>query len=100
MTINRAAQEALDVQNACNLSGVVKAFDRATATLWEIAHRTPHLGTDWVNKHPISVLFSSKIESLTGSGEVNKFSKSYDECVRLAAMTEEGGGPLTEGLNG
>lgn len=82
MTIARAAALALDVQDACNLSGVVRSFALVTEALWEEARRTDQ-GTEWVNQHPVSVLFVNKMDSLVrDSGE--KFSRAYDECEKLA----------------
>ena len=66
LTIKEAAQMALDVQDACNLSGVVHSFSRVMSLLSDEANRIG-LGTDWKNTHPIAVLFSDKIASLTGS---------------------------------
>jgi hypothetical protein len=37
MTLQEAAKEALQVQDACNLSGVVKSFARVVDALWEEA---------------------------------------------------------------
>lgn len=87
-TLKQAAQLALDVQDACNLSGVVRSFATVTETLWEEARRL-NQGTDFVNRHPISILFSSKIESLTHSGSVREFSQAYEACKFVAAYHEE-----------
>lgn len=57
--IRKAARDAIQVQDACNLSGVVHAWDRAMGALWEVAHRDGK-GTDWVNRHPICKLFAFK----------------------------------------
>ena len=80
MTIKEAAEMAISVQNACNLSGVVRSFAKITEVLWEEANKQGK-GTDWVNRHPVSVLFSSKINSLTGGD--NEFSKAYKECMKI-----------------
>jgi hypothetical protein len=58
-TIKQLAQEALDVQNACNLCGVVQSFARAMIDLGEHVK-----GTDARNKHPISVLWADKVAQL------------------------------------
>lgn len=60
------AQQALDVQNASNLSGVVAAFREVMIELWEHARVEGH-GTDWVNTHPIAKLWSDKVAHLTGT---------------------------------
>jgi hypothetical protein len=79
--LQQAAQDAIEVQNACNLSGVVHSFSHIlTDVLWPAAREGNH-GTDWVNQHPISKLFASKIEDLS---RVNygalTFSDAYDAC--------------------
>lgn len=82
-TLNQLAQEALDVQDACNLSGVAISFANAMKDLCEHANAGGH-GTDWKNTHPVAVLWSSKIASLTGSDSGIGFSRAYEECLRLA----------------
>jgi len=74
------ARDAILVQDACNLSGVVSSFARAMEALWKLE---PDLGTDARNTHPICVLWSSKIASLTGSDSMVNFSKAYDACKVL-----------------
>lgn len=78
-TLKQLAQDALDVQNACNLSGVVKGFDRAIADL------KSQLGSD-INHHPIVLLWLDKIASLTGTqaNDICAMSKAYDIVEQLA----------------
>lgn len=59
-TLTELAQEAMDVQNACNLSGVALGFGRAMIDL-------RHIVNGMINTHPIAVLWSDKIASLTGT---------------------------------
>ena len=61
-TMKDLAREAIEVQNACNLSGVVHGFSRAVTDLRRLR---PDAGTDALNAHPICVLWASKIEDLT-----------------------------------
>jgi hypothetical protein len=75
------AQEALDVQDACNLSGVVHGFSRAITRLRELL---PQAGTKEINRHPICVLWSGKIASLTNSDDFSNFNSAYDKVVELA----------------
>jgi hypothetical protein len=63
-TIRELAREALQVQDACNLSGVVHAFARAMSDLLKHPECT---GTDWANTHPVAVLYADKIAHLTGT---------------------------------
>ena len=69
----KAASDALGVQNACNLSGVVHAFSSVISTLWEVARQKGH-GTTWVNCHPISLMFSTQIAHLSG-GSMTEYEK-------------------------
>jgi hypothetical protein len=85
-TTQHAAQAALDVQDACNLSGVVRSFVEAIDAI----RRDPAFtGTDFVNQHPIAQLFASKIEDLTRVNyDTMTFSKAYDACKALAASSQ------------
>lgn len=61
MTIQAMAQSALDVQSACNLSGVIRSFA-------EIVHsmRSEHgMDTPTCNTHPVCILFAEQIAHLT-----------------------------------
>ena len=88
MTIKEAAKQALAVQDACNLSGVVHALDKIVTLLWEEANRTGG-GTEWVNRHPITVLFVDKLADLCGVPHMSStghYSRAYEACKQL---TEE-----------
>jgi len=60
--------EALAVQDASNLSGVVHSYSRALSDLWAIANESNE-GTEWVNQHPVAVLFAEKVRHLTRADE-------------------------------
>lgn len=83
-TIKDLANEALLVQDACNLSGIVHSFSRAITRLRELY---PDKGTEFYNTHPVCVLFSDKIASLTGSDSSSAFEKAYEECKELSKGT-------------
>jgi hypothetical protein len=75
------AKEALDVQNACNLSGVVHSFSRAIGDLREIARLEKWESTDKINRHPICILFADKIASLSSPGSSingSEFTQAYN----------------------
>lgn len=72
-------QKALTVQDACNLSGVVHEFSLVMSQLSILAD-AQGFGTDWKNTHPVAVLYSSKIASLTHSEHPLEFSRAYDFC--------------------
>ena len=77
--LKKAAQDALAVQDACNLSGVVNAFSRAMTTIRENTN-----GTEEANHHPIAVLFADKIMDMVGRPELFESCKAYDACKELA----------------
>ncbi len=68
-------EDALMVQSACNLSGVVHSFSEILSRLVEEAQKEGK-GTDWVNTHPICVLFAEQIKHLTGS----EYFEAYKAC--------------------
>lgn len=86
--LQQLAQEAMDVQDACNLSGVVKAWARAVTELWEHgrAGRIENFqGTRSINQHPICQMYCSKVIQLTGLGDNQEnFSSAYNACDKLA----------------
>jgi len=77
----KAAQDALDVQNACNLSGVVFSFNKAMATICDWANASGY-GTMWKNCHPIAVLFGVQISYLSQAGGI------ADDAVYTAATSK------------
>ena len=82
-------KDALDVQDACNLSGVVIAFARVMEKICNVAN-DKGLGTEWKNNHAIARMYSSKIESLTAGAEdpAYEFMKAYEECEKMANPEE------------
>jgi hypothetical protein len=91
MTMKSAAQTAIDVQSACNLSGVARSFAEITAFL-----RESGLDTPTTNTHPICRLFAEQISHLThaGMGDAESYSRAYDACKVLADVIEDK--PTTE----
>lgn len=84
-TINQAAAAAIQVQSACNLSGVVRSYAEALAILLRQPDCT---GSEWVARHPVSVLFAVQVAWLTGiAGEshADGYSAAYAACVALAS---------------
>ena len=74
------ANIALEVQDACNLSGVVLSFSRDISRLRTLLSDLPNFSTEMLNKHPVCVLYSSKIASLTNSESSEFFHKAYEWC--------------------
>ena len=69
-TENELIREAWLVQDACNLSGVVFSLARAMHRLCDIC-REQNKDTEWKNRHIVSKLWASKIQSLTGDLPLN-----------------------------
>ena len=92
-TIQQLALDALEVQDACNLSGVVHGWSVAMRDLCELLRNDLGITfcTDAVNRHPVNKLWASKVHDLTGMGlsDMDAFSKAYDDCKKLAEVTSE-----------
>lgn len=68
-------QAALDVQDACNLSGVGHLLVDVTAFLRDQPECT---GTAFVNEHPAVQLITDKLADLARVRSMDAFSKAYD----------------------
>lgn len=79
----RWARRALDVQDACNMSGVVHALARIMGEMCRAG-----LDTGARNRHPVSVLFVDKLKSLSG----DDFVWAYEECMRHAGRKNDSEG--------
>lgn len=78
-------KDALQVQDACNLSGVVLSWARAMKVITDAAQAGGH-GTDWVRLHPVNVLYADKVADLTARGA--SFSEAYQACVVAAQVVQ------------
>ena len=67
MLTRKDYQNALDVQSACNLSGVVKSFADVMGRIFDEGH-SGKKGTDWINTHSICRLYAEQIAHLSGAG--------------------------------
>ena len=88
------AQDAIFVQDARNISGVIHALDRTMSKIADIS-RANCTGTDWLNKHPIIVLFADKLASMAGvqgisSESQTAYGRAYDACRDMAGIDEKG----------
>jgi len=64
-TEKELAQQALDVQNACNLSGVVFSLGAVVDQLWEIDRAAGCASTARINRNPIVRAFVAKLADLS-----------------------------------
>ena len=74
-------ESAISVQDACNLSGVVQSWGKMMSKIWAEAYAA-RAGTEFVNEHPINVLFASKVASLTGCEAGISFASAYERCEK------------------
>ena len=77
-------QNALDVQSASNLSGVVLQFARDMRQI-NAEVRASGGGTDQVNTHPVCRLYAEQIAWLTGAGACESqatYRRAHDACQR------------------
>lgn len=74
-------RRALIVQDACNLSGVVKSLAELVSRLWKEPDCT---GTDYINRHPLVVLYVNKLASLSRADD--GFSAAYAICKERAKV--------------
>ena len=89
-TIQRAAQLALDVQSAANLSGITLSLaDLLVGPIREEMDRTQR-GTNFRNRHPIVVAWIDKMASLSRCYDQD-FRAGYhamDACEAIAAASD------------
>jgi hypothetical protein len=85
--MQQAAQQAIDIQDACNLSGVVYSFARVMDTL--CANTT---ATRDRNSHPIVTMFLLKLCELNGCGSTlhETYEAAEKACHELAQSTGDG----------
>lgn len=74
-------QDALMVQDAANLSGVVHSFSEVVSKIWKEGLDRGH-GTKYVNHHPITILYADKIADLSGSKDFKVYTAAYQKCVK------------------
>lgn len=80
--------DALYVQSACNLSGVVFAFAKVMEKICKDSEEGKH-GTEWKNTHPISQMYAEQIRYLAcGSYErEDGYGGAYEACEKEALKT-------------
>ena len=88
----KAAQNALQVQDAVNSQAVINSLQRDITAMKQNAEYICdgdvfNLDTDTINQHPVVILYLSKLCSLaryTGEGEFTRFSEAYAACQALS----------------
>lgn len=72
-------RRAIIAQDAVNLSGLVHSLSELLPRIREEPGCT---GTDYVNAHPIVVMYVNKLLSLSGAENGLAFSTAYDACKK------------------
>lgn len=87
MTIQQAARQALDVQDACNLSGVVFTFAKCMEAVCEDSH-VKGTGTKERNQYPIVTMFLLKLCELNGCGSTlhPTYEAAEARCKEIAGV--------------
>jgi hypothetical protein len=85
--MRQLAQEAIDVQNACNGIGVAQGFARSMLELHELLNETRFTR---VSDHPIWCLWVSKLHDMGNMGlsDTDRYSAAYSACMAIAAEDE------------
>jgi hypothetical protein len=88
-TLQNEAQRALFVLDASNISGVVHSYSEVMPFLREQSEKAGPLGgSDFIARHPISVMYATKIGELTRvaviADDACDWSRCYGICQRLA----------------
>ncbi len=79
-------KNALQVQDACNLAGVVHQFSRDMTVVCEQV-RAAGGGTDQINTHAICRLYAEQVAWLSGAGSCSdneSYRRAYEECQKRA----------------
>lgn len=64
--VKRAASDAIAVQNGCNSSGILFAFNEHVRAL-ETHREENGLPQEWLTRHPVVFLFVDKLDDLCGT---------------------------------
>ena len=88
----RHAQNAMASQSACNVSGLVHSLSKLIDEIWTEAREAGE-GTEYVNTHPVVVMFTTQLAHLSGCGivDTSAYSKAYNavnDTLNAAANKE------------
>ncbi len=73
-SLSELANEALQIQDACNLSGLVHGWSRSVSRLRELLGP---IDTDKINQHPINVLWANKVCDLARANNDDTYGEAY-----------------------
>ena len=77
-------KHAIFAQDGCNVSGLAHSFSAVMPKIWAEARATGNESTEWVNRHPIVLLYLNKMCSLADAENWDAYSKAYEACLNLS----------------
>lgn len=83
-TLAYYAKEALDIQDACNLTGLVQGWARSAVEVKRLLEAAGIYDTDKINRHPINIMWADKLADLSRSRSTTAYGAAHDQCTRLA----------------
>ena len=88
-TIQELAQQAIDVQNACNLLGVLHGMVTMMGELREHLEKEGNFSTDKLNRHPIVQVWADKVASLANVQGYSNHALDAHVNVDILANSQE-----------
>ena len=90
-TMQRLAEDAIHVQDACNLLAVANSFAHVVKSVQQnLAESGEECGTDAIRNHPIVQLWADKIYDMVGRpSDPIRFSEIYFAVEQLAYRSSE-----------
>ena len=67
--IRQLANEAISIQDACNLLGLSKRFPVAIQELADALRSAGRYGTDEISRHPVTKAWVDKLQTLSGEAD-------------------------------
>lgn len=90
-TMQDLVRNALQVQNAVNMSGIVYSFAKDISRLRALMNE--QLGnmfsTDKLNKHPVCIMYTSKLESLCHAEHGTFYRNAQEWCEQVLKQKPE-----------
>jgi hypothetical protein len=75
LTLPEALRETKIMFDASNLSGISYTFPRIMEVVWNLqSEHVDQRGTEHSNRHPLAILWTSKMLELTGAGSADQSS--------------------------
>ncbi len=80
----KAHKNALEVQDACNFSGVLLSFARDMEHVREHMRQEGSYGSLAFATHPVAILYMDKLADLQRRPDLDVLSRAYDDCKSVS----------------